>query len=110
MKAATAPTSQKTNPALSQGLPEDFILGEKPGKGEDSREGQGADEKGPVGPGHVGLERAHLAHVQLSGQGVHHASRPQEEQGFEEGMGHQMEDPGGESRRPRRPETCSPAG
>ncbi len=45
----------------------------------------------------MGFESAHLAHIQLPGQGVHHASGTQKEQGFEEGVSHQVKDPGGES-------------
>ena len=41
-------------------------------------------------------QATHLAHVLLAAQGVNHTPRAEEEQSFEEGVGHQMENAGGE--------------
>ena len=39
-----------------------------------------------------GLQRTHLAHVLLAGEGVDHAARGKEEQALEEGVRREMED------------------
>ena len=80
-----------------KGLPEDLILAEESGEAGDTGNRQGGKEEGPEGDGGLSSQPSHLSHIQFSAQGVHHAPRPKEEKSFEEGMGHEVEDPCAES-------------
>ncbi len=83
-----------------EGRPQDLVLGEEPGQGRDARDGDAADEHGPVGPRHLGLEPAHLAHVLLARHAVDDRAGAEEQQRLEEGVGHQVEDAGREGADP----------
>src|SRR5713101_10073917 len=79
-----------------EGLAENFIFAEKSGERKNSGDRQGGDQHRCVGVLDLLVEAAHLANVLLSGHGVNHAACAEEQQGFEEGMGHQVKNSGGE--------------
>ncbi len=76
-------------------LEEYLILAEKPCEWWEPGDGEYSDQEGHRGDLHAPVQAAHLLHVYLAVQGVHHASRTQEHERLEEGVGHQVEDPGG---------------
>src|SRR5258708_15189197 len=73
-----------------EGLAENFIFAEKSGERKNSGDRQGGDQHRCVGVLDLLVEAAHLANVLLSGHGVNHAACAEEQQCFEEGMGHQV--------------------
>src|SRR6266404_5037812 len=75
---------------------QDGILAEETGEGRESSDGQRGSEHGEIGPADFFAEAAHARHVLLATHGVNDAARGEEEQRFEEGVGHQVEDAGGE--------------
>src|SRR6202790_2435133 len=82
--------------AVLEGAEEDGVFAEESGEGRDSCNRQSGDEHGGVGVFDFFAETAHFAHVLLAAYGVNDGPGREEEQGFEEGMGHQVEDAGGE--------------
>src|SRR5678809_578712 len=77
---------------MTEGLPKNQILGEETGSKWHTGDRQCRNYIGPVGLGHVRLEPAHLAHVLLAAESVNNAARTEEQAGFEERMGKDMED------------------
>ena len=75
----------------AEGLPKDLILGVEAGERRDARNGDRGDRHDPEGPGHVLAQPAHLAHVLLAPAAVDDRAGAEEQQRFEEGMRHQVE-------------------
>ena len=96
---------QDAEPAsLSEGDSEDLVLGPEPGERRNPGDGDGGDRHGRRRHRHRLAEAAHLRHVLLVAHAVDHRAGTEKEQGLEEGMGHEMEDPGDVSGRPDREE------
>src|SRR6516162_5486506 len=74
------------------GLPKDFVLAEKAGKGRNASDGNRARCHGPKRPRDFLPKSAHLAHILFPAEGVHYRTGREEQQTFEEGVGHQMKD------------------
>src|ERR1700719_744866 len=85
----------------AEGVPEDFVLAEKAGEGRDTGDGESGGEHREVGFADFGGERAHFLHVLLAGERVDHAAGREEQQAFEEGVGHEVEDSGRECSDPK---------
>ena len=73
----------------------DRILGEETGKRWDAAQRQATDDHGPIGDGHIPAQPSHVTHVLLVVHSDDHRARGQEQQGFKEGMGHQVENAAG---------------
>ena len=46
-----------------EGIQQDLILAPEAGEGEDPRQGQGPEQEGPEGDGHLPAKPAHLHHI-----------------------------------------------
>src|SRR5882724_4614559 len=79
-----------------EGPAKDFILAEKTGEGKNSGNRQSGDQHGVVSELDLLVEAAHFADVLLAGHGVDNAARAEEQEGFEEGVGHKVKNSGGE--------------
>ena len=88
----------------SPGLPENFIFGEKSGEGRDARDRQRGDEHRQISGGDAFAKIAHVAHVLFARHRMNHRARAEEEQGFEEGVGEDVEDGGGKCANTKRQE------
>src|ERR1700676_1470847 len=82
--------------AVLEGAEEDGVFAEKSGGGGGFCNRPSGDEDGGVGVFDFFAEAAQFAHVLLSAYGVNDGPGREEEQGFEKGVGHQVEDAGGE--------------
>ena len=71
---------------------DDRVLGKEPREAGNARARDRADQDRAVGPGHELPQSAHPAHVLLMVQGDDGRTRAQEKQGFEERVGHEVED------------------
>ena len=91
MPAVIKPIAQIKR-AVTEGLPQDEILGEKAGGQRRAGNGQGGDDIGPVGVGMRALETAHFAHVLFAAEGMNDAAGAEKQTGFEKSMGKHMED------------------
>ena len=80
------------NRALGKGEQQDFVLAPESGKWRNTSNGQPADDESKCGDGHEHSKSAHLAHVLFVVHSVNHRTRPQEQQGLEECVGHHVED------------------
>jgi hypothetical protein len=78
------------------GSQQDLVLGPEPGQRRDAGQGDGADDERPERDRHVFLQAAHLAHV-VGVHGVDDRAGAEEQQGFEGGVGEEVE----HARRPR---------
>src|SRR6267154_3123710 len=67
-----------------------FIFAEKSGERKNSGDRQGGDQHSVVGVLDLLVEATHLADVLLSGHGVNHAAGAEEQERFEERMGHEV--------------------
>ena len=72
---------------------EDFVFGEESGERGDAGDGQTGYEEGDVGHGHVFAQASHGAHL-VAVYGVDDAAGSQEEEGFKQGMGEEVEQTG----------------
>src|ERR1700730_1015530 len=94
------PRSEETdNPEQEEaveGLAKNFIFAEKSGEGKNSGDREGGDSEGPRSIRNLLPQAAHLADVLFSGHGVDDTAGAEEQEGFEEGMGHQVKDYGSE--------------
>src|SRR6185437_10484969 len=66
------------------------ILAPESGKGEQTRESQGADEKCRIRLRHLLAKAAELAHVDHASHGMHHAAGAEKEKRLEEGVRHEV--------------------
>jgi len=73
------------------GVPEDLVLGEEPGQTGDAGDRVGAHQERPEGDRHVLTQVAHLPHVELAMQRVHHRAGGHEQQRLEERVRHEVE-------------------
>src|SRR5260221_1861406 len=89
---ADNPEQEKT----VEGPAKDFILAEKTGEGKNSGNRQSGDQHGVVSELDLLVEAAHFADVLLSRHGVDNAAGAEEREGFEEGVGHEVKNSGGE--------------
>ena len=71
---------------------DDLVLGPEAGEGEDAGQRDGTHDEGPEGGGHVLPQPTHVAHV-VRVHGVDERAGPEEEEGLEEGVGEEVEDP-----------------
>ena len=67
------------------------IFGIETGEQRRADKGEVAQQHGEPGNRHVFAQAAHIAHVLVVVHADNHAARRQEQQGFEEGVGHHME-------------------
>ena len=74
---------------------QDGVLAVEPGEEGEARDGEGRAHHGQVGPLDFFPQAAHVAHVLLARERVDHAARSEEQEGLEEGVGHQVVDAGG---------------
>ena len=95
-EGADHPDPEEEGVAAPAGAEEDLVLRPEAGQGEDAGEGEGAHDERPERGGHVLPEAAHVTHV-VRVHGVDQRAGAEEEEGFEEGVGEEMED----ARRPR---------
>ena len=75
---------------VGQRIAQDQVFGEEARGQRHARQRQAAGKHQPAGDGHLVPHAAHLADVQLPGQGVHHAAGGQEQQRLEKRVGHQV--------------------
>ena len=74
-------------------MQQDSIFREKAGQQRQTGQRRGADQKEPVGRGHLGAQVAHFADVQLAvRKTVHDVAGGQEKKRLEEGMGNKVKD------------------
>src|SRR5215471_2547072 len=79
-----------------KGAAKDFVFAEESGERKNSGDGQGGNSEGSGSGGYLPPKAAHFADVLLAGHRVNHAAGAEEQKRFEECMGRQMEDSGGE--------------
>ncbi len=77
-------------------MQQNFILGKEARQWRNSRDGDGADEEGPVGFGQFFTQSAHASDILFPSQCVDHASGTQKEQRFEKRVGGEVEHRPGE--------------
>jgi len=85
MNAVMTPSSQNTQLPCSL---------EKAGKRREAGDGKGCGRHGQKSDWHVNTQPAHLAHVLLAADPVNDRTGREEQQSFEEGMRHEVEDAG----------------
>ena len=81
-----------------------LVLRPEPGQGWDARDGEGGHQHRRVGDGHLGPQPAHPGHVLLIGHGMDDGTRPEKQQGLEDGVSDQVEQAGHVSADPHRHE------
>ena len=90
-----------------EGLGQDLIFAEEAREGRDSGDGEGSHVKGDGREGEVATKPPHVAKVlsspllRVGVQGVDDAPCAEEQETFEEGVGHEVEDPGPEGPHPK---------
>ena len=71
---------------------EHHVLREEAGEARHARDGERSDQEGASGDRHLLLQTTHVTDAQLPVQAVHDGPRTEEQQGLEEGVGHEVED------------------
>src|SRR5262245_35559938 len=77
------------------GGPKDHVLAENTGEARNAGNRQHADEESAEGPGHQPAQSPHAPNILNPAHAMNDASGAQEEERFEECMGHQMKHTGG---------------
>src|ERR1700676_3377735 len=82
---------QPIHPARAKGLPKNLVLGPEASERRDARNRERGNPHRRKRPRHVNPQPAHLADVLLATDAMNYRTRRKEQQAFEEGMRHQME-------------------
>src|SRR5581483_1948761 len=84
------PVQQRLGVRAGIGFFEDQIFAVIARKTRNASNRDTSNQERPTGDGHLSQQTTHLANVLFLAHAVNHATRAEKEQGFEEGMSHQM--------------------
>src|SRR6478672_151992 len=80
---------------MREGMGQDFIFAPETCQRWNARDSDRADQKESIGPWDFRTETTHLSNVLLTRERMNHRSSRKEQEGFKEGMGHEVKDGSG---------------